>query len=315
MARPLRIQFPGAFYHVTARGNEQKNIFRNNRDREKFLSYLESAVDRYGVVIHAYCLMDNHYHALIETPKGNLSQIMRHINGAYTTYFNTKRRRAGHLFQGRFKAILVDRDEYATTLSRYIHLNPVRAGIVALPEEYPWSSYHYYVGQKKVPEWLTTDFIYGFFAEKPAVARKRYRQFVNDLVKQEYESPLKDVFASTILGGVEFVKDIQERYLESVKNDRNLPAMTELSRKKTIAEIRAAIDKEFNNNPSMAKKVALYVCHKYSGGRLKEIGQNFGVGESAVSQASRRLSEILVRDKYLRKKIAGITKELFLSNV
>ena len=155
MARPLRIQFPGAFYHVTARGNEQKNIFRSNRDREKFLSYLESAVDRYGVVIHAYCLMDNHYHALIETPKGNLSQIMRHINGAYTTYFNTKRRRAGHLFQGRFKAILVDRDEYATTLSRYIHLNPVRAGMVALPEEYPWSSYHYYVGRKKVPEWLS----------------------------------------------------------------------------------------------------------------------------------------------------------------
>jgi REP element-mobilizing transposase RayT len=315
MARPLRIQFPGAFYHVTARGNEQKNIFKSNRDREKFLSYLESAGDRYGVVIHAFCLMDNHYHALIETPEGNLSQIMRHINGAYTTYFNTKRRRAGHLFQGRFKAILVDRDEYATTLSRYIHLNPIRAGIVALPEEYLWSSYQYYVGQKKVPEWLTTDFIYGFFAEKPAVARKRYCQFVNDLVKQEYESPLKDIFASTILGGVEFVKDIQERYLVSVKNDRNLPAMTELSRKKTIEEIRAAIDKEFNNNPSMAKKVALYVCHKYSGGKLKEIGQSFGVGESAVSQASRRLREILVRDKYLRKKITGITKELFLSNV
>ncbi len=262
MVRPLRIQFHGAFYHITARGNEQKNIFKSNRDREQFLSYLESAVERYGAVIHAFCLMDNHYHAMIETPDGNLSQILRHINGAYTTYFNTKRRRVGHLFQGRFKAILVDRDEYATSLSRYIHLNPVRAGMVEFPEEYPWSSYIYYVGLKQVPVWLTTNFIYGFFAKTPAVAKKRYRQFVNDLVEQEYESPLKDVFVSTILGSVEFVKEIQERHLGQVKNDRNLPAMTELSRKKTIEEIREAIDREFNNNPSMAKKVALYVCHK-----------------------------------------------------
>lgn len=130
MARPLRITYPSAFYHITSRGNERKNIFRSNRDREKFLEYLETATERYNAVIHVFCLMDNHYHILIETPICNLSQIMRHINGAYTTYFNVKRARSGHLFQGRYRAILVEKDAYAKELSRYIHLNPVRAKIV-----------------------------------------------------------------------------------------------------------------------------------------------------------------------------------------
>lgn len=113
MARPLRIEYPGAFYHVTSLGNEQKDVFKSRRDREQFLNYLESAVVRYGAVVHSYCLMSNHYHLLLETPSGNLSQVMRHINGAYTTYFNVKRKRIGHLFQGRYKAILVEADAYA----------------------------------------------------------------------------------------------------------------------------------------------------------------------------------------------------------
>lgn len=136
MARPLRIEYPGAFYHVTSRGNEQKDVFKSQKDREKFLSYVESAVVRYGAVVHTWCLMSNHYHLLLETPSGNLSQIMRHINGAYTTYFNVKRKRAGHLFQGRYKAILVEAGAYALEFSRYMHLNPVRAGMVAKPEQY-----------------------------------------------------------------------------------------------------------------------------------------------------------------------------------
>ena len=118
MGRPLRIEYPGAFYHVTARGNEQRAIYKNIADRERFLDYLASATEHYGAVIHVWCMMTNHYHLLLETPEGNLSQIMRHINGAYTNYFNVKRRRAGHLFQGRYKAILVERDAYAMELSR-----------------------------------------------------------------------------------------------------------------------------------------------------------------------------------------------------
>ncbi len=146
MARPLRITYPGAFYHVTSRGNERKNVFMSRRDREKFLEYLDSATERYDAVIHAYCLMGNHL--LLETPSGNLPQIIRQINGAYTTYFNSKRTSSGHLFQGRYKAILVDIDEYTKALSRYIHLNPVGANMGERLEEYEWSSYQFYIRQK-----------------------------------------------------------------------------------------------------------------------------------------------------------------------
>jgi putative transposase len=134
VSRPLRIEYPGAFYHVTSRGNERRTVFQSNRDREKYLSYLESAHERYGAVIHVYCLMGNHYHLLLETPRGNLSKILQYVNGAYTTYFNIKRSRSGHLFQGRFKGILVDKDEYykeLKELSRYISLyspQPCKSG-------------------------------------------------------------------------------------------------------------------------------------------------------------------------------------------
>jgi len=149
MGRPLRIEYAGAHYHVTAQGNEKKDVFKSQRDREQFLSYLESAVNRYGAVIHAYYLMSNHYHLLIETPSGNISQIMQHINGAYTNYFNVKRKRVGHLFQSHYKAILIEADAYSKELSRYIHLNSVRAGMVNRPEEYRWSSYCDYISQRK----------------------------------------------------------------------------------------------------------------------------------------------------------------------
>ena len=151
MSRSLRIVYAGAFYHVTSRGNERKAVFRTHRDREKFLSYLESATERYRAVVHVYCLMNNHYHLLIETPSGNISQIMHHIKTAYTAYFNTKHERSGHLFQGRYKAIVIDADEYAREVSRYIHLNPVRAGLIEKPEEYRWSSYQYYIFKSGAP--------------------------------------------------------------------------------------------------------------------------------------------------------------------
>ncbi len=157
MTRPLRIEYSGAFYHITSRGNEKKNIFKNETDYKKLLSYFETATERYKAVIHVYCIMSNHYHLLLETPFGNLSQIMRHINGSYTTCFNKKYQRSGHLLQGRYRAIVVDKDEYAIELSRYIHLNPVRAGIVKKPEAYRWSSYRDYTG------WLFKDFILGYF--------------------------------------------------------------------------------------------------------------------------------------------------------
>jgi len=174
MTRSLCIEYPGAYYHITSRGNERKNIFFNNGERKSFLSYLKSGHLRYSAIIHAFCLMNNHYHLFMETPLGNLSQIMRHINGAYTNYFNTKHSRRGHLFQGRYKAILVEADSYAGELSRYIHLNPVRAGIVPLTEKFSWSSYQYYIEKKKKLDWLTVDFILCYFDKDNLQDRKRY---------------------------------------------------------------------------------------------------------------------------------------------
>ena len=159
MARPLRIQYPGAFYHVMHRGNVGSDLFKTESDRGKFLEYLRQAVQRYAIKVHTYCLMTNHYHLLIETPHPNLSQAIKWINVSYAVYFNRKRRRSGHLFQGRFKAVLIDADEYLKHLSLYIHLNPVRVGMVAHCKDYAWSSYPVFAGYSQLPEWLETHWL------------------------------------------------------------------------------------------------------------------------------------------------------------
>ena len=305
MARPLRIEYPGAFYHVTSRGNEQKDVFKSQKDRERFLSYLESAVVRYGAVIHAWCLMSNHYHLLLETPSGNLSQIMRHINGAYTTYFNVKRKRAGHLFQGRYKAILVEADEYAVELSRYIHLNPVRAGMVAKPEEYPWSSYRSYIGQNKAPDWLKTDFILGYFGDKTSGTLKKYREFAEDLLGSEYDSPLNATVASTILGSPEFVSEVLERNLDGKRDERNMPAVRELTLRPSMDEIVTRIRDDLGED-KLLRNISIYCCQKYSGAKLKEIGERFGMSDAAVSQTSRRLVLKAGTDPQLKKMIGRV---------
>jgi REP element-mobilizing transposase RayT len=315
MGRPLRIEFAGAYYHVTSRGNERKDIFVSQKDREQFLSYLESAVFRYKAVIHVYCLMSNHYHLLLETPAGNLSQVMQHINGAYTNYFNVKRKRSGHLFQGRYKAILIDADEYAKELSRYIHLNPVRAKMVSRAEAYRWSSYLDYIGERKSPEWLKTSFILDYFG-KGKSANKNYQTFVEDLTNREYESPLNGATAATILGGTEFVSEITAQHIDGKQLDRDVPAIRKLTARPTLLD--AIIETTGNltgNNRLSEKSGIIYLCHKYSGARLKEIGKRFGIGESAVSQASRRFMQEMERDKELRELVEQMVGKLGLSIV
>lgn len=309
MARPLRIEYSGAFYHVTSRGNEQKDVFKSQKDREKFLSYLESATERYGAVIHAYCLLSNHYHILLETPAGNLSQIMRHINGAYTIYFNIKRKRAGHLFQGRFKAILVEADEYATELSRYIHLNPVRAGIVARPEEYQWSSYRKYIGQGITPEWLKTDFILDYFGNSD-VAQKKYQAFVEDLIGSEYESPLQGTVGSSILGSAGFVEEITSVHVDTKEADKNVPSLRQLATRPSLEKIINVVKTHFVENEKLARQASVHLCHKYSGERLREIGKLFDVGETAIIEASRRFSLKMGEDEKLKKMLERVKREL-----
>lgn len=310
MRRPLRIQYPGAYYHITSRGNERGNIFRNNRDRDQFLSYLKSAYLRYKAVIHAFCLMNNHYHLFLETPKGNLSQIMRHINGAYTNYFNIRHRRRGHLFQGRYKSIIVEADSYAGELSRYIHLNSVRAGIVDMPDKFKWSSYWYYIGRKKKPQWLTLDFILGYFDDDYADASKKYAEFVKAGIYDKNESPLEKTVASTILGSDNFIEFIKDTYIDRKKRDRNLPALKKLSKSPDIAETYKKVEMSFSNKAALSKKVTLYLFHTYTDKPLKEIGAFFGIGESAVSDASREFDSILKKNRKLRKQVELVRDSL-----
>ncbi len=312
MGRPLRIEYPDAFYHITARGNERKNIFKSIKDRERFLGYLESASERYKAIIHTYSLMDNHYHILLQTPAGNLSQIMHHINGAYTNYFNVKRKRSGHLFQGRYKALLVDIDEYAQELSRYIHLNPVRAGMVEKPEQYKWSSYQYYINMNKSPNWLCTDFILNLFSKKNSVPRKQYRKFVEAMIDVEYESPLKKVFASTILGGRSFINQIRETHLDRKKLDRDLPDLRQFHEMPDLEEIIKQAAKVLSEDAALLKRIQIYLCHRFSGQKLKDIGVHFGIGVSGVSQSSRRVALQIKDDKKLKKKIDKILTGLDL---
>lgn len=306
MARPLRIEYPGAFYHVTSRGNEQKDVFKSQRDREKFLEYLESSTERYGAVVHAYCLMSNHYHLLLETPAGNLSQIMRHINGAYTTYFNFKRKRSGHLFQGRYKAILVEFDEYAIELSRYIHLNPVRAGMVTRPEEYRWSSYNNYIGQGTAPTWLTMETTLDYFGKRAKEARRKYRSFVEDLLGKEYDSPFLNTFGTAVLGTAEFIEMVTSEHLSEKGVDRAVPGIRQFKSNPEPEEILKAVAAVIGENEKLARQVGMYLCHKYSGKKLREIGKLFSVGETAIAEARRLLSRKMEQDKKLSEEVEKV---------
>jgi hypothetical protein len=239
---------------------------------------------------------------------------MRHINGAYTTYFNIKRKRSGHLFQGRYKAILVDADNYAVELSRYIHLNPVRAGMVVKPEEYQWSSYKSYIGQSKVPDWQKTDYILGYFGgNTPEVAKLKYQEFVEDLLDKKYVSPLHATIASTILGSEEFVRGVSNKYLGARGADRNVPAVKMLATRLPIDEIIRIVKQELGGHEDLTRKVSIFFCRKYSGAKLKEIGEHFGISDAAVSQTSRRLALKAKEDQQLKKMISGL--EVILDGV
>jgi putative transposase len=209
MARPLRIEFAGALYHVTARGDRREPIVDDDTDRLAFFNVLAEVIERFNWLCHAYCLMTNHYHLVVETPDANLSKGMRQLNGMYTQATNRRHRRTGHLFQGRFKAILVDKESYLLALTRYVVLNPIRAGMVKHPRQYAWSSYRAMVGQAPVPAWLATDGVLARFGARRAEARRRYSEFVLAGVKAE--SIWKGLRQQIYLGDERFIERMQRK--------------------------------------------------------------------------------------------------------
>jgi len=277
MARPLRLEFPDATYHVTSRGNAQNAVFLDDENRELFFVCLGEVVVRFGWVCHAYCLMDNHYHLLIETPEGNLSLGMRQLNGIYTQRFNRRHGRVGHLFQGRFKAIVVDRDSYLLELCRYVVLNPIRAAMVKHIEHYPWSSYPATMGLTDCPGWLNTDWLLSHFGRHRAVAQRHYADFVAEGVG--LLSPWSALKGQVLLGSEAFVEKMRP-LLEQKDKLKEIPRAQRLLHRPSLMALFTKViqDNKILRDEAIRKA---YLDYGYS---MAAIARHAGVHYSTVSK-------------------------------
>jgi len=255
--------------------------------------------------------MSNHYHLLLETSRGNCQIILHHINTSYTNYFNARTGRVGHLFQGRYRAILVDKDSYALELSRYIHLNPLRAQLVDDPSHYPWSSYLAYIGKERRWAWLQRDFILGQISSDWQKAPVKYQNYIKGAMKEGLKNPLENAVASTVLGLERFVDWVRERWIETRAFHRDVPALRGLASRPELSFILEQVERVFGKDSSITRKSALYLSHKVSGLPLAEIGRFFGkISPSAVTQNTRRFEAMLTRDRRLRDQIEWLKRTL-----
>ncbi|NOQ87443.1 MAG: addiction module toxin RelE [Gammaproteobacteria bacterium] len=273
MARPLRIEFAGALYHVTARGNAQGDIYLTDKDREKYLSLLQNTCNRYNWYCHAYCLMSNHYHLLIEAREASLSKGMKYLNGSYSQFFNYHNKRVGHLLQGRYKAILVQKESYLLELARYIVLNPVRARMVRTAQDWPWSSFRATAGYTLREPCLTTDWILAAFAKTKKQARQRYREFVREGKNQP--SPWESLKNQIYLGNDAFVEDMQCK-LDPEQSLKDIPSIQKQAPIKPLFYF----EKRFNN-----RNEAMFRAYMTGAYTLIEVGEWFGVSYATVSRA------------------------------
>ncbi|MDX8389246.1 MAG: transposase [Mariprofundaceae bacterium] len=276
MSRPLRIEYEGAVYHVTSRGNAREDIYLMDDDREMFLDVLRHVVDRFGWLCHAYCLMTNHFHLMIETPQANLSRGMRQLNGMYTQRFNRKHGRVGHVFQGRFKSIVVDKEAYLLELSRYIVRNPVAAGMVKDASDWPWSSYKATVGNVTAPKFLHVDWLLSQFGKKTEQARIAYADFVREKM---VTSPWDLLNGPDILGNDAFRGQLQG---EGGKVPIGIPKRKQLLRHLPLSSI-AGSDRERSDWMREAYRV-----HGYT---MQAIATFAGLHHSTVSRLIKAADE------------------------
>ena len=274
MSRPLRLELSGGLYHVTSRGDRREDIYLNDEDRIAWLDILGAVCKRFNWACHAWCQMSNHYHLVLETPEGNLSQGMRQLNGVYTQSVNRAHHRVGHVFQGRYKAILVEKDAYLLELSRYVVLNPVRAGMVKRPEQWAWSSYRAMLGQADRPAWLHTDWILGQFATRRSRAVEKYVDFVRAGVglPSIWDSLRNQIY----LGGEEFVQRLQ-RKAPKAADLGEIPRMQRRPRAKPLGAYAKAASEDRDRAIAMA-----YASGDYT---MKQIAEHFGVHYSTVSRS------------------------------
>jgi putative transposase len=317
MARALRIEYEGAFYHVTSRGNERRRIFFSKSDYEQFKSYLRESEQKYGHHLHCYVLMSNHYHLVIETPRGNLSTLMHYLNSSYTNYINRKRNRSGHLFQGRYKAIVIDKDSYLLELSRYIHLNPVRAGISETPQAHTYSSYRSYISRDH-EDIVHRDLLWAMISNDTRDAPGRYRTFVEEALGKDHKSPLKNTYGGAILGGKAFIRDVLGRFDAEILNRDDISGRRQLRAPFGAGElinmvshhIGMSVDelKEKRGDP---RNMTIYLLKTYTDMNNRHIGELFGgLSYSAVAKVNERFIAKVKKDRKLRSRLAAFSKIL-----
>ena len=324
MARALRIQYPDAVYHVMCRGNDRREIFCSDDDRTTFLHLLSLSLNIYSVKLHAYVLMMDHFHLLVETPLGNLSEFMRHFNITYTGFFNRQHKRVGHLYQGRYKSILVEKDAYLTTVSRYIHLNPIRLKSleqVPAKEKFKilcqsrWSSLPGYFDMAKQLVMVNYSLVLADFGGNNQKGLDRYRkQIIVDI--EEGLDVNDEVFGQSILGGEDFIERIKSEFLESGQ-EREQPSVRSLKQYQQQEVILAAIKKETGKDLAALRKdkgdlrrLAMDLLYRLGGLKGPAIGALFGVDYSAVSQERKRFRERLTRDAGLDELIQRLERNL-----
>jgi putative transposase len=305
MSRPYRIQAPHVFYHVTSRGDGKRKIFRQNNDHKKFLEYVLKAKEKYDFRLYAYVLLPNHYHLLVQTLQPNLAKIMHFINGVYTTYYNKVNKNVGHLFQGRYKSIIIEADSYFKALSRYIHLNPVKANIVKRPEDYKWSSYQGYVSKKGDP-YIDKDQLEALLG----MNERQYKSFVYDGGSGD-ENLFENLYAGSMLGSEAFIKANLTMLKEQVegmdvsyKNDyKTLRAEDILDCVSGFYGIEKEDIRNSKDKQSEAKKDSIYMMKRMTGMTNKEIGELFGIGYTSVSKVCSRMEEEMARDEEVRGRV------------
>lgn len=316
MARQWRIEYPGALYHVLSRGNGRQDIFLSDDDRVLFLDLIQEFSDRFTIEVYAFVLMGNHYHLLLKTPDANLSKGMQWFGTAYTRKFNLMNSRSGHLFQGRFKSIIVENEAYLLRLSCYIHRNPLRAGIVERLSDYQWSSYRYYAYRKKAPDWLNTGMILGQVSgkNKYQAYRRKVQQYAN-----EKGSVWEDVRYGLVYGSESFLNDLKNRYLLKEK-DVELPQHNRMYRDidpKNILEIASKamqvdldeLRKSKRISKSLKDQRDLLIYLLCESGRFSnhEIGSQLDISYSNVSRRITEIRKKLARDRGLRGEYQRIS--------
>lgn len=272
MTRPLRIQFAGALYHVTSRGDRKAAIFLDDTDRAVWLQTLGEVCEHFQFHIHAFCQMGNHYHLLVETAQANLSSGMRQLNSVYSQYFNRRRDLVGHVFQGRYHAILIDKEHYLLEVARYIVLNPVRAGIVQSPEDWPWSSYNLTWSALPPPSWLSSDWLLSRFGDQAQEAKQAYRNFV--LAGMGGASPMEHLHERFLLGSEEFIQQLTGA-ADTAAN--GIPR----HHRQTLAPPLHAYQQRYPD-----RDLAMAEAYRSRAYTLTEIARHFGVSHSTASRAA-----------------------------